>query len=143
MAASTFPAAKANLLTILKARPALSAVHVGWGVPADLPAESERIYVGDVRDFEREWMALGAKSLEESYAIEVVVEVFQYGNDQQAAEARLAVLIDEVEQAVRGDLGLGGAVRLATPSISRTRSGPSDEGWAAQAEMTVTCEARI
>jgi hypothetical protein len=143
MAASTIPAAKAALLTAIQARVALAGVHVAWGVPADLPAEPERIYVGDAVDVSRVWASLGAYRLDESYTLQVHVETFAGGNDQRTVEERLWVLVNEVEQAVRGDLTLAGAVRVTRPDPIDSRTLPTDDGWAASATWRLAVEARI
>ena len=143
MAASTVPAAKAALLALLAARPALAGVEMRWGIPARLPSNPERVYVGDATDLDREWAALGAQRLEESYTLQVTVETFGSGDDERATEERLWVLVNEVELAVRGDLTLTGTVRVARPDGATPTTGPTDEGWLARAVVRVACEARI
>jgi hypothetical protein len=144
VAASTIPAAKAALLTALQARAGLTGVDVRWGLPAQTLSANERVYVGDAEEIDRAWVGLGAQRLEENYILQVIVETFQAGDDQRATEERFWVLVNEVEQAVRGDLTLAQTVRLASPDgIAEARVGPTDEGWAATGIVRVRCEARI
>lgn len=146
MAASTIPAAKAALLALIAARPALAAVHCAWGIPAELPPEPERIYIGDAVDVVREWAALGLQRMDEEYALQVHVETFADGNDQASTETRLWVLINEVEQAVRATnetLKLSGTVRVCRPDSIAAKTTPTDDGWGAAATMRFVCEARI
>jgi hypothetical protein len=146
MAASTIPAAKAALLALIDARPALAAVHCGWGIPANLPAEPERIYVADAIPTERRWKALSPVApMWEEYILQVHVETFLSGNDQQTAEMRFWELVDEVEQSVRAThatLKLNGAVKIAKPDgVTNPRTQPTDDGWAASGVVRFECQA--
>lgn len=145
MAASTIPAAKAALLALIDARPGLDGVHVAWGIPAELPQELERVFVGDAVEVSREWVSLGAYKLDEEYTLQVHVETFAAGNDQATTEQRLWTLIAEVEAAVRDSvpkLTLNGTVRVARPDAVDTQTLPTDDGWAASATLRIVCEAR-
>lgn len=143
MPASTIPDAKAALLAAIQARGALSAVHVAWGVPAELPSELERIYVSDAVDVTREWAGLGGGRLDENYAIQVHVEAFRHGDDQSGTELRLWDLVTEIESAIRADNRLGGLVFVARPAGVDTKTLPTDDGWIASATMRIAIEARI
>lgn len=147
MAASTIPAAKTALLAAITARPALAGVHVAWGIPAELPSEHERIYVGDAIEVDRSYVNVGAGSaaikLDEDYTLQVHVETFAGGNEQQATELRLWALVAEVEAAVRSDLTLAGTVRVARPGANDSKTLPTDDGWAASATLRLAVQARI
>jgi hypothetical protein len=143
-AASTIPAAKAALLTALQARAGLTGVDVRWGLPAQTPDVTERVYVGDADNIDREWAALGGQRVNEDYVLQVIVETFQFGDDQRATEERFWVLVNEVEQALRGDLRLAGTVREAgLDGVTDQKVGPTDEGWGATGVVRIRCQARI
>ncbi len=145
MAASTIPAAKAALLALIAARADLvtDAVHVAWGIPGEVPAAAERIYVGDVIDVGRVWAALGLQRMDETYTLQVHVETWRGGDEQTATEERLWVLVNEVEQAVRADLKLSNTVRVAQPGRIDASTFPTDGGWVANATVRFVCQARI
>jgi hypothetical protein len=143
MAASTIPSAKAALLAEILARPALIDVHVAWGIPAELPTDLERIYVGDAVDVSREWAGLGGARLNEDYVLQVFVETFAGGDDQQTVELRLWTMIAEIEAAVRADNRLGGLVFVIKPDRVDAKTLPTDSGWAASATMRFAVEARM
>lgn len=144
MAASTIPAAQAFLLAAIQARAGLAGVHRAWGIPATLPAEPERIYVGDPIEVRREWAGLGGQRMEEFYTLQVHVETFLGGNDQQATGERFYAMVNEVEQIVRADNRLGGLVFVARPDgVGDPKTLPFDGGWAASGTLRVACEARI
>jgi hypothetical protein len=144
LAASTAPTAKTNLLTAIRARPALiSGVYVDRGPLPDPPSELERIYIGDAVDFDREWAQLGAQRIREEYTVLVIVENVKYGNEPKDTEERTFTLANEVEQAVRTDLTLAAAVIVAQPRIRRQQLAPLDEGWIGVIELGVFCKATI
>lgn len=144
MAASTIPAAQAYLLGVIQARPGLTGVHVAWGIPADLPSDLERIYVGDPIEVSREWAGLGGQRMDENYTLQVHVETFAGGNEQQATGERFYTMVNEVEQAVRADNRLGGLVFAAKPNgVADPKTLPTDDGWMAGGTLRIAVEARI
>lgn len=110
MSASSAPAAKAGLLTLLAARAALNGVQQSWAHPGK-NIESETIFLGRVRSTETA-AALGRQRRDEDYNIDVIVTVHQAGDDAQTVEERAWTLAGEVEQAVRADPTLNGAVNV-------------------------------
>lgn len=146
MAASSIPAAKAALLSLLQAQPALAAAHVAWGLPAELPDDRERVYLADAQNIEREWAALRSidPAMLERYTLRIIVENDMADSTAREAEERLWELVAAVEAAVRGDLMFGGLLRLpAQPAPGAQDIGPTANGWVARCEVRVTCEARI
>ncbi len=144
MAYSTIPAAKAQLVTTLQARPGLAGVLVSWGVPAKIPPERERVYVDDAIDVQRSWAALGQLRIDESYRLRIHVEVFQAGDDQRACEERMWAIVAEVEQAALNDITLANVLKWgAKPGAMDPKCQPAPEGWLAFVTLNLDCSARI
>jgi hypothetical protein len=146
MAYSTIPAAKAQILATLQARPGLAGVLVRRVVPTgEVPPEPERVYVDDVVDISRDWAMLGLLKVDEEYTIKVLVEVWRDGDDPVACETRLFEVVAEVEQAIVSDVTLAGVFLqwAAKPALSEQRCLPGPDGWLAFATVDVLCKARI
>ncbi len=151
MAYSSIPAAKAQLLTTLAARPALAGVLVAWGMPAEPPPQREAIYILDAVNVQREWAQLGQLRIDESYTLRVLVEVYQEGecvgrDDQRVCEERMWAIVAEVEQAIVADLTLASVLAgpgHAKPGPVDPRCFPVHDGWVAEAPLQIQCRARI
>jgi hypothetical protein len=149
VAVSTVPAAKAKLLALFEASTVLGAatpaVTCTWAAPTkDDEYQLDHVWIGDVEQSE-EFRVLGQQRIDEEYTVEIVVQAYREGDDEQAVEERAWVLREGVVAAIRADLSLGGIlnqwagtfptrmeVRPATPS-----------GWLARGTVTLTCRARI
>lgn len=144
MATSTVPAVKAALLTALTT--ALGSVQVKYAHPGDTIAK-ECVFMADA-EFDSEDSSIGQVSHYETYTVPVWVDVLSEGNDVQAAEARMWVLVGLVEAAVRSNGTLS-----ATPGLlSATVTGPNakapqnyitDQAWASRCRIAVQCKAKI
>lgn len=144
MSYSTIPLAKAQLLTTLQARAGLAGVLIEWGVPLEEPANRERVYIDDPVGVEREWAGLGQLRLDESYELQVPVEVYQAGDDRRATEERLWAIVAEVEQAAVLDLTLAGVLSWGVrPGMSDPKCFPWADGWMAQVSLRLFCSGRI
>lgn len=144
MTYSTIPAAKAQLVTTLQARAGLAGVLVQWGMPAEVPAERERVYVDDAVRVVREWAVLGRYRLDEAYSLLIVVEVFQEGDAQRACEERMWEIVAEVEHAAVEDLTLAGVLKWgAKPGAMEPKCLPAADGWLAFVTLRLDCKARI
>jgi hypothetical protein len=144
MAYSTIPAAKAQLLTTLSARPGLSGVLIVWGIPMDEPADRERVYVDDATSVAREWAQIGGFRIDESYDLKIHVEVYERGNDRRACEERMWAIVAEVEQAAVLDITLAGVLNWgAKPGSMDPRCFPWADGWLAQVTLNLECSGRI
>jgi hypothetical protein len=151
MAYSTIPGVKAALLVGLQGVGGLAGVLVRRGMPAAQPPEAERVYVDNVTDMSREWMMVGRMRLDESYTIEIPVEVYQDGDDQAACEDRLWEIIALIEQFVVADTTCGGRLNGNTDRPSGMKpDGPDSqnsfatpEGWFSHAVLRIDCAARI
>lgn len=143
-AACSVPAATAALLAAMQGRAALSGVTVVEGESAELPTGVDLIIVTDAKRIKREWTALGAQRLDESFVLPVIVHAILIGGTTNSAKARLWALAYEVEQAVRGDLTLGGTVRDCKPDgFDDPTTLPTDEGWWASTTVRLFCQRRI
>lgn len=145
MAYSTIPAAKSALLTALQARAGLNGTLVQWGVPFEVPADRERVYIGDAKDVDREWAGLGQYRIDETYNLSVHVEVHQEGNDQRACEERMFAIVAEVEQtAVLAAMTGTGLTWRAKPGAMNPQTFPfGDAGWISQVTLNLECHGRI
>lgn len=110
MATSTVPTLKQNLVTQLQARGGLAGVQVSYGPPLPAP-QREYIWVGDVDGTQT--MATLAQGRHDEYVVKVVFGVLKEGTDSKAADDRCFVLLAELEQQLRTDATVGGAVSLA------------------------------
>jgi hypothetical protein len=87
----------------------------------------------------------GAGWLEESYQIEILIDVFRGGDYAQATFERAVALTDAVCAAVRSDPSLGGAVLSARPTTSTHDSEWDDEhkGRRCVSALEIDCYQRI
>src|SRR5690242_11539108 len=97
--ATTVPACKAAVLTILAARPALAAGTRTWSGPTkDEDYVEEMIFLGATEDTS-EWNSFGGPR-QETYTLAITAWVEMWGDDPQATEERAHALWDEVEDAL-------------------------------------------
>lgn len=145
MAYSTIPAAKSALITLLQARPDLTGVLIDWGIPQQEPTDSrERVYVDDAINVKRDWIALGQLRLDETYAIQVAVEVYREGSDRRACEERMWAIVAEVEQTAVLSLRLPVTQWEAPrPEMGDPKTFPWGEGWCSNVLLELACSARI
>lgn len=107
MAASSAPAAKAALLTLLQADLG-SGVQVEYAHPG--PAiQQESIFFNRTTENDTS-VALGQRKRDEDYTLEVVVSVARDGNDAQGCEERCWALVGHIETVVRANPSLSGTV---------------------------------
>jgi hypothetical protein len=144
MAYSTIPDAKDGYIAALQARSGLAGVLVEWGVPMEVPAIRERVYVDDATNVDRQWVALGQNRLDEQYDLQVIVEVYQEGDDRRATELRMWAVVAEVEQCAVVDLRLAVANwDVPKPRTDNPRLLPTGDGWLSTVTLLVECSARI
>lgn len=129
---TTVPAAEDALVALLQARPALSdaVTLVQLGLPAEVPAETDRLYVTDMDNLTR-GAVTDQQLRRESYRLGVLIEVHRLGADsREDVRQRMWGMHDELEQLLLGDDELGGAVwasHLAT--IDSAVILPSADGY--------------
>jgi len=146
MAASTVPAAKAAILAMLRARPALNEVAITWGEPTEKEdIQPEMIFFDGPVPRLPSWATLGADNpLDEEYTVTLQVRSYTPGDDPDIAEQRCWTLIDEIEQGIRADLRLGGLLRVPIVFDEQTVDAvPQSNDWAAVGLVPLVCTARI
>jgi hypothetical protein len=136
MATSTIPTLKANLVTQLQARAGLTGIQVTNGPPLPSPSR-EYIWVGDVDGVE-EMATAGINTRHEDYNTKVVIHVEKDGTDTAATDARCFVLSAELENQLRTDPTVSGAVSLAQLTAYRLTEFVQPDGMARIAELVVT-----
>lgn len=87
----------------------------------------------------------GAGWLNESYTVEVSVDVYRGGDEDQAAYLRCSALVDAVIAVVRTDLTLGGAVVTARPitDVTEVAWDEAHMGRHATSTVEIQCVQRI
>lgn len=146
MAGSTIPAFKRALVAALDvATWAGGAPQVCYGPP--LEGTREDVIVGDTAqegDSDRRWAALGNRSIEEQYALNLWVIVTNPGETCQVATERAFALYDVVQAVLRVTPGMGvtGVTASSLAQAEHTES-VTDEGFVCTIESAVRVEARI
>ena len=153
---STIDACEQAIIAILTARNGtggtlenVSVTPAGPTKDEDFPASGELIYLGETNG-EDDWAALGGGSRMETYRVQIVVGVEQWGDDPQATKTRMRALWAEVRDALTDDLRPGGGALLRAAGVLkfdrityRQRSGPvSAEKWGAICEAQFEFTAR-
>ena len=108
MSASSAPAAKASLLTILAADAGMNGVQLEYAHPG-AAIQQEAVYFEQTRLTETAG-ALGQQRRDEEYELDLVVSVAYDGDDPQACEERAWALVAIVENVLRPPTGPGGSV---------------------------------
>lgn len=139
MSASTAPAVKAALVTLLAADPTIVAdeVQVEYAEPGS-GLRQEAIWF-DRTVLREEAAAFGYQRRNEDYTLELVVFVAQDGDEAQLCEERAWELVAIVENTLRGNPTAGGAVNLSVQFIgAEMQPGFAPKG--AQRVAIATCE---
>jgi hypothetical protein len=140
---------KTNLEAALDARPGLNGVQVTIGFPK-VPAK-ELVMLGDIKGTQ-EPASIGRLSREERYKLEVTIKVERQGTDQSVPTTRAYAIAAELEQQLRDDPTVAGAVRIAQVGGRQHDPGRYDleefvtsDGAGRMAVLTidVACEARL
>lgn len=146
--ASTVPAATLYLHTQLTTQINDTAVLVQYGPPG--PNQPDDI-VAIGLDIDQEsvpYQMVGSGQagwLDETYTVDITISVFRGGDDPRAAHERAWTLKNAVDQVVRGDPTLGGAVLVSWPSGVSSRQDLEEQhkGRTVMLVQRVTCRARI
>lgn len=146
MPASTAPEAKARILELLAARPALAGVRLSWEAPAETTDFNVKnlIWLGDVQHT-GQWQCLGPLTRDESYTIQLTVLAIKLGDDARSTEERAWDLLDEVAAAIHNDFHLNGLLRLPAAIESATQSNGlvGTQSTGCQIVSQIRCDARI
>ncbi len=146
MAASTVPAFKQALVAALQAATwPVSNPQVSYGPPRNETRED--VIVGDTAQeggAERQWAALGNRSIDEEYALNLWVIVTNPGDTCKAATDRAFALYDVVQSVLRTTPGLG-VTGITASSLAQAEHTESltDEGFVCTIESAVRVTARI
>ena len=144
-------AVKEAMLAVLDAHAALDGVTLAWAAPTkDEDFTEQMVFLGDTEE-QSTWQALGGGQRSETFTVQIVVFVEQWGDDPKATELQARTLWAEVEDALRDDL-------FAQPSTLRTAglldfgdgeierrvtTGPAtSEKWGARVDAAVSCRTR-
>jgi hypothetical protein len=139
LATSTIPAVKANLVAQLDARPGLTEVQVSYGPPLPNPSR-EMIWCG-VAKGQQDWQAMAVKG--EEYDLEIIISVIREGQDMQAADERCFAIYAELENQLRSDQTVNGAVMRATTAGFELGEHVTDTNREATLIVQVACQAQI
>jgi hypothetical protein len=134
----TVPAAKAALLTRIRALNLGGDVFIDWGLQAETPDQRERVYLARTVNYDRPRRRGTIRG--ESYGLELIVEVHGGGETAQETEERMWTIIATIE----ADLMQGRTLEVADV-VEVT---PSDElvyaytdGWIARNAVRVDVQA--
>jgi hypothetical protein len=144
MATSTVPTLKANLQTQLAARGGLSGVQISYGPP--LPAlQKETIWLGDADGTQDNATFQAPNQVLEQYDLQIVTNVIREGTDEVAADNRCFAIQAELENQLRGDPTVNGAVANAEIARFRLSENLTPDGMTRTARLVtlVHCEAWI
>jgi hypothetical protein len=145
VASSSIPALKRKLKARLEARTALSGVQISYGAPLPNPGR-EYIWLGDA-DGNQSAATMNpvTKPRNEEYTLQVRIWAQVEGTNQQTATERAFTLAAEIENELRDDITVNGAVRGAQfgEGEFRLEEMASDTARAALLTVSVFCEARI
>lgn len=137
------PNAQDGLVTLLQGRAALDGVTISTGWPGTI--EHKHVWVGgDVTGWERTRLASGAvPPEEESFVLRLRLVVLEATDSYTVARDELVELVDEVVQAVRSDVTLGGAVALAHIEGGEFQEFVAADGRGCQVRLDVRCIADL
>lgn len=148
---SSVPRAKAALMRLMDADTTLSGVKHDWGPPPEDRLQHEHIWLGQVRDMERE-PRLANQTRHEAYTLEVVVSVGRGGYDSQAIEERAWAIVAALEVAVNTDPRLtayeagntiGQPFQVTVGPIAQRSFPTPDAGWASEITVSLDCDAHL
>lgn len=130
--ASTVPAAQAELTRLLAAHFAGTGVYVRRGLPTEVPADRERLYISGHRSFVRTVAHPGV--VRESYELRVIAEA-HLSEPVDVVETRTWALLDGLSAVLTEEPELGGTVWEAaalTAVEDDQGTGPAPDGWVAR-----------
>ncbi len=104
-----------------------------WGPPTE-PEDItfDNVYIVNTKMPENEYVTLGGTRIDETYNIELVVDVYRYGDDLQATEQRAWQLLNGVVSVVNADKTLAGTVNRVNRFDYEQGYAPRANLWRAQ-----------
>lgn len=154
--ATTAPACKAAILTILAADTNLVGVDRRWAPPTeneDATVQGEAVWFGDTEIVDDNWASLGSAQgkgrRRETYRLTLTVWVAQFGDDPQTTETRAWAIWNLIDGDLRTDLFTRpGSLLIAAGvqtfgQITATQSTGvfSPSQWGARVDARVTFQA--
>lgn len=142
---STKAATKAALVDALRDRPAMSGVQVSYSWPGKT-VKRESVWCAKATGTSSvPTMKAGRKARDETYVLEVIVEVIVEGKDQQQADERALELAAEIENVAADDprLGTDFLLSLTVENHDLDEGGPTDTGYGARVRLGLRCNARL
>ncbi len=138
---STAPTLKKKLYDALSTNADLSDITISYGAPTTGPREF--IALGDISGTQ-EFAALGKLTKDETYTLSVFVSVLREGNQQQTCTERCFAIASELEDYLRANPTVDGAVRVAQLSSPFTlEEFASDQARQSLLTLGVEATARI
>ncbi len=132
---STVYPAKSALKTLIEAHTFPdTAPTISWGGPTESEDITfDMIYLGPTEVPQNEYVTLGAGRTDESYRISVLVDVYRYGDDEQATEQRAWQLLDGVMTVLAADKTISGTVNRTTGfRFRQVNPVPTPQHWRSQ-----------
>ncbi len=132
---STVYPAKSALKTLLEAHTFPdTAPTISWGGPTESEDITyDMIYLGPTAVPENEYVTLGAGRTDETYRISVLVDVYRYGDDEQATEQRAWQLLDGVMTVIAANKTISDTVnRTVGFRFRQVNPVPSPQHWRSQ-----------
>jgi hypothetical protein len=132
------------LVQLLRARPNLAGVQVEYGWPGDAQVQDEVIYTGRARGTDEiANLRAGTKKRDETYDLDVLVEVAKPGGTQAEADQRCIDLFAELEDLLAENPRLGLAIHWARLASWEHIPAPTDDGRYAGRRGVVRFFARL
>lgn len=148
MSTTTAPVVRAQLVSLLAARPALAAVlvtHV-WQGQAD---KQEHIYLGNTSaDIEFATIRAGRKKREEDYTVQVIIDVDAPTDWGPTSETRAFVLSAEVDDMLADDPAIGLAathptLRMHVSHLEQSSGALDPAGIGTRIILTISVQSRL
>lgn len=143
---STIPTVRAQLVALLAARPGLAGVQVEYTHPGQ-ELEGETIFLGDSRSaIALATVRAGRRTRQESYTLDVWVEVNGDGPTAQTASERAWTLVGEIEGQLADDASLGLSQPFWAHVAEADQSVYVDDakrGYVSRIRVGINCEARL
>lgn len=143
--AAPVPAAKTALKALLEAWSWSGGTPViRWGAPTESEDWSpELIYFGDAFDVSDENWRLGDMAHDQAFTLRIIVDVYQAGDDEQAAEQRAWDLFEQITVLLHQNHTLNGAINHMADRSSRQASSSQLQQWRKQILIEQQCVAFV
>lgn len=113
---------------------------ISWGAPTENEDTTyDMVYLGPTGEDQDAFTTLGAQRVDEEFVLTVFVDIYKYGDDEQATEQRAWQLHDGVLSVLAANPTLSGTVNRI-PRFRRRQVNPipSPDLWRSQIQIDVT-----